>query len=123
MGARTSRDCDGASFAGSVDHPVVVGAETVHFRGRQVLDATLDSLLGAGLKDANLLIVNGCSAGGLAVYLHLDYIASRMPAGVRVVGAPECGFFMDLPHADGSPGYTNTYQNVAEMQNVTGSVL
>ena len=41
---------------------MVVGAETVNFRGRQILDATLDSLLAAGLKDAELLIVNGCSA-------------------------------------------------------------
>ena len=87
-----------------------------------MLDAVVDSLLAAGLKDAKLLIVNGCSAGGLATYLHLDYIASRMPATVRVVGAPECGFFMDLPHWDGTPGYAFQYQNVAEMQNVTSSV-
>jgi len=28
--------------------PVVVGAETIYFRGRKVLDATIDSLLAAG---------------------------------------------------------------------------
>ena len=66
--------------------------------------------------------MNGCSAGGLATFLHLDYIAARMPAGMRVVGAPECGMFMDVTHADGTPGYTEVYKHVAKMQNVTGSV-
>merc|ERR1711865_863587 len=70
---------------------------------------------------AKLFVVNGCSAGGLAVYLHLDYIASRLP-GVRVVGVPECGLFMDETHWDGKPGYTPSYQHVAQMQNVSNGV-
>ena len=40
----------------------------------------------------------------------------------RVLGAPECGFFMDEPHADGKPGYTPQYQWVAKAQNVSGAV-
>ena len=73
-------DCDGASFAGNVDHPVVVGAETVNFRGRQILDATLDSLLAAGLKDAELLIVNGCSA--VSTRNLLQVVLSSVPSPV-----------------------------------------
>ena len=118
------RYCDGASFAGNLDAPVTApgkGKRYIHFRGRRVLDAVLDSLIAAGLGKAKLFIVNGCSAGGLAVYLHLDYIASRLP-GVRVVGVPECGLFMDETHWDGTPGYTPTYRSVAQMQNVSGGV-
>lgn len=117
------RYCDGASFAGNLDAPVTAPGKgrNIHFRGRRVLDAVLDSLIAAGLGKAKLFVVNGCSAGGLAVYLHLDYIASRLP-GVRVVGVPECGLFMDETHWDGKPGYTPSYQHVAQMQNVSNGV-
>ena len=49
-------------------------------------------------------------------------IASKVPASVKVSGVPECGYFMDLPHWDGKPGYTPNYQYVAKMQNVSGFV-
>ena len=39
-----------------------------------------------------------------------------------MLGAPECGFFMDAPHADGKPDYTPQYQWVAKAQNVSGAV-
>ena len=120
------RYCDGASFAGNLGAPVTAPGKrgrSVHFRGWRVLDAVLDSLIEVGLGQAELFIVNGCSAGGLAVYLHLDYIQSRLP-GVRVVGVPEAGFFMDETRWDGnaSTGYTPSYKRVAQMQNVSGGV-
>lgn len=115
------RYCDGASFGGSVAAPVKVGEDTIYFRGRQVLDAVLQHLLSSGLSEAPAFLVNGCSAGGLSVWLHLDYIASQMPSGMDVRGVPECGFFMDLPKYDGTPSYTPLYQTVDKMQNVTGS--
>lgn len=115
------RYCDGASFAGDVAVPIVRNSTKLYFRGRRVLDAVLDSLIAAGLGNAKLLIVNGCSTGGLAVYLHLDHIQARLP-GVRVVGVPECGLFMDEVHWDGTPGYTPSFKTVAQMQNVSGGV-
>ena len=47
------------------------------------VDAVLSSFLSSGLSKAKTLIVNGCSAGGLSTYLHLDYIRSRVPATVK----------------------------------------
>ena len=59
------------------------------------------------------LIVNyyhsnrGSSAGGLAVFLNIDYIASKIKEKAShdtvVVGMPDGGFFLDLPS---SHGYT-----------------
>lgn len=77
-----------------------------YYRGHRILDAVLDSMLAAGLTKAKTLIVNGCSAGGLSVYLHIDYIRSRVPESVRVVGVPECGLFMDETAWDSGPGFT-----------------
>ena len=41
-----------------------------------------------GLTDAKELLVTGCSAGGMAVFLHLDYIASKVFARLR--SGPSC---------------------------------
>jgi hypothetical protein len=42
-------------------------------------------------------LVSGGSAGGLTVFLGLDFIAARFPPAARVVGAPDAGFFIDAP--------------------------
>jgi hypothetical protein len=120
------RYCDGASFAGNVENPLKVGSDTIYFRGRRVLDAVLDDLLvNQGLNSGKDFIVNGCSAGGLAVYLHLDYIRAHTQEknpGLVVKGVPECGMFMDLNSAVGQPSYTPNFQWAANAQNVSGSV-
>jgi hypothetical protein len=80
--------CDGASFAGNVSEPVIVNGTKLYFRGRYILDAVFDSMLGAaGLSDASELILKGGSAGGLAVYLHIDHVRELMPETVQV-GSP-----------------------------------
>ena len=90
--------CDGGSFAGHVAEPVSVGGQSLYLRGRDILDATIDELLSSGMVDAKEVILKGCSAGGLAVLLHLDYFAARVKAAnpaIRVVGMPDAGFFLD----------------------------
>lgn len=39
-------------------------------------------------------MVSGCSAGGLATYLHVDAYAQRYP-NTKVAGLPDSGFFLD----------------------------
>ena len=82
------RYCDGASFAGNVDAPVPnpsKHAPPLYYRGRRILDAVVDDLLAVqGLDAATDFLVNGCSAGGLAVWLHLDYLASRVSPQTKV---------------------------------------
>jgi hypothetical protein len=121
--------CDGASFSGQRSEPVLddhtrqQGAAPLHYRGKAILDAVLAELLGPqGMSGAEQLIVTGCSAGALAVYLHLDYIAQQAAAhGVKEVrGLPQSGFFMDLPNASGVQTWTPRFRDIALMQNVTG---
>jgi hypothetical protein len=111
--------CDGGSFAGHVDQPVSVDGTKLYFRGRDILDATIDALLESGLSRAKEVIFKGCSAGGLAVLLHLDYFASRVkqsnPA-IRVVGMPDAGFFLDHATAGGGPSvYTPEIQSAVAL--------
>lgn len=91
--------CDGASFAGDLTEPLVVTGTPLYMRGHRIVNAVLDDLTTRhGLGAAQEVIVNGGSAGGLAAQLHVDYIADVLKASnpsVRVVGVPDCGFFID----------------------------
>ena len=116
--------CDGASFSGYVKDPVPVPgqASPIYFRGRAILDASVGKLMAMGLANASEVIWKGCSAGGLSVFLHADYVRSLLPNSTRFVAMPDGGLFMDLPSWNGQPTYTPHYQWVAASQNVTANV-
>ena len=100
--------CDGSSFSSFRPDPISTAAGPMWFRGKANLDAILDELSSAhGMNAATELILSGGSAGGLAVYYHLDYVADFMrnqaPA-CRVTGFPDAGYFADL-QAMGGGGY------------------
>lgn len=66
-----------------------------------------------------------CSAGGLAAYIHVDYIADKITAvnpAARVVGAPGAGFFLDYPAYNGQYIYRGNYQWCFNRFNCSGSV-
>jgi len=100
------RYCDGASFAGSNSSTAEYNGTTLHFRGKHILDAFIADLLGnRGLAKATDLVVAGCSAGGLATFLHADRWAAAMPAGMAVAATPDSWFFLDYesPASAGPP--------------------
>ncbi|CAK9044767.1 unnamed protein product [Durusdinium trenchii] len=117
--------CDGSSRNSEVEGPVVVGQkEVLYFRGHRILMATMESLMetmGQGTGLATDLIVGGCSAGGLTVWLHLDYIRRLMPSSVRVVGLPQCGLFMDQPDYQGLEYFTPLYAHIFDMMGMIRS--
>lgn len=94
------RYCDGASVSGDVAAPVAVGNQTLHYRGKAILDAEIASLLdGRSMRLATDVVVGGCSAGGLATYLHCDRWADAISVATggraKTRCAPDSGFFID----------------------------
>jgi len=88
---------DGASFSGSNDTVNVAPDGTkLYFRGSHVRRAMVQSLLAAGLAHATDVVVSGCSAGGLATYLHTDQWCDAVPSAKTCVGLPDSGFFLDF---------------------------
>lgn len=92
------RYCDGGSFSGMKKEPQqgVCGSDGVDklfYQGGGILDAAIDTLA-PHVSKAELLVVSGCSAGGLATYLHVDKWAEHFPQA-RTVGMPDSGFFLD----------------------------
>jgi hypothetical protein len=62
--------CDGNSFSGNRDDPIVVNGDKIYFRGHRIIDATIRALQKLGLNTAEEVLLTGCSAGGLATLLH-----------------------------------------------------
>ena len=95
--------CDGSSHSSNMSAPVPVtppvkNVTRVWSRGRPNLAAQIDYLITVeGAAAAAEVIVSGGSAGGLSVFLGLDFVAARFPRSARVVGAPDAGFFIDAP--------------------------
>lgn len=71
--------------------------QELYFRGFRNLEAILADLVARrALKNATDLVLTGCSAGGLAAYLHADYIAALVP-NATVIAAPDSGVLFPIP--------------------------
>lgn len=115
--------CDGGSFSGYVAQPVPSGTGVdLFFRGAAVFNASVKALLARGMSNASTIILKGCSAGGLASWLHADlffeWMAEAAP-GARVVTVPDAGFFLSHNTTENEPYYTPLYKWVAETMNAT----
>ena len=81
---------------------------TVWLRGKAILDAVINDLLTVrGMRTASNVVVGGCSAGGMAVYLHCDHWAGKIRdanAEADVVCLADAGWF---------PLIESTYDGVA----------
>ena len=65
----------------------------LQFSGHHVIRGILDAMdEQGGLTDADEIIVSGASAGGLGVWMNVDYIAQRYP-NAKVTGLSIAGFY------------------------------
>lgn len=84
--------CSQDLWSGQVTQP---NASTwgLYFSGHLIFEAVLNALqASAGLGSATEIVLTGASAGGIGVWINVDYIASRFPAA-RVSAAPIAGFY------------------------------
>ena len=135
--------CDGGSYSGHLEHPIWVddqGKVVIHLKGRYILDAIYDTLLtDFGMTYAKEVIISGASAGGVAVYLHADYLSTKItnhammtqkqingsPAAAtppRVTAVADAGFFPDLPSITGDYLYTPLYKSIFNLHHMRDSV-
>ena len=116
--------CDGASFSGAADEPIVVNNTKVYFRGLYNLKAIMQDLLdNHGLNKATQVLLSGDSAGGLATFIHADQIGEMLPNTVqRYKAAPFSGLFLRHDNVLGEPVYENQLRYVFMMQNCSVGV-
>ena len=93
------RYCDGGSFSGNNATVAQYKSKPLYYRGKRIREAVQTELLrNRNLAAATDVVISGCSAGGLATFLHTDQWcgAIKLDApGVKCVGLPDSGFFLD----------------------------
>lgn len=90
--------CDGSSHTSNATLPYIdSNNNSIWFRGRPNLATQFAYLSTLGLKSASDVVYTGGSAGGMSVFLSLDYVRSLLPMSVKLYGAPDAGFFIDGP--------------------------
>jgi len=125
--------CDGGSFSGSnASATTIGGGKQLHFRGKHILNGGItDMLQHRGLATAAEVVVSGCSAGGLATFLHCEHWAERIRAeglaSAKVVCMPDSGLFRDYqgcttPGVCDPPHYHDRLVWVFDWMNATSGV-
>lgn len=100
------QNCDATSFSSSLDEEVEAGGRRLHFRGLAVIEEVVSDLLdNRGMGEATDVVLAGCSAGGLAVYLHADRVREAVLEKAAKLGRPkeEVGVTGVLPLLPPSP--------------------
>ena len=119
------RYCDGMSFVGNVIEPIVNAhdsSEFMYFRGKRLLVALFESLAShLGLDKATDFVIGGGSAGGLAVFLHSNFIANNFfnLKQTKLVSLPKIGFFIEYNGWNGKTQFAQKMRFIHSMQNVS----
>jgi hypothetical protein len=118
--------CDGNSFSGNRDAPVVVNGQPIYFRGKRIIDAVVKTLVrDHGLGKAENVLLTGCSAGGLSTFLHADYVGELVKAAApntlkKYKAAPISGFFLLHDTVEGKPVYADEMKYIFNLANSSG---
>ncbi|XP_074282197.1 pectin acetylesterase 9 [Silene latifolia] len=114
------RYCDGASFAG--DSKFDNGTSLLYFRGQKIWQAIISDLLPKGLAHAEEALLSGCSAGGLAVFLHCDSFTRFLPRNASAKCLSDAGFFLDATDISQNYSMRSFYYDLIALQGVEQSL-
>jgi hypothetical protein len=112
--------CDGGSFAGYLEDPLEVDGTKLYIRGRPILLALIEHLMQNGMQNATDVILTGCSAGGLATFLHADLVSSLLPEDVSYKAMSDGGYFLNIPAVNGLMLYEFYMRTVFALHNTSG---
>jgi hypothetical protein len=72
--------CSSDTFSGNRDPNGTIGIDGWYFKGKPIINAVAEDLVGMGMNNSKTQILfTGCSAGGNAVYVNVDYFRSVLP--------------------------------------------
>ncbi|XP_078442369.1 pectinacetylesterase family protein [Wolffia australiana] len=108
------RYCDGASFGGNSVYRN--GSLVLHFRGQRIWEAIVADLIPKGLGVAEKALLSGCSAGGLATFIHCDKFRRLLPEASTVKCLSDAGFFLDARDVAGNDTMRAFFNGVVDLQ-------
>ncbi|XP_040939672.1 pectin acetylesterase 9 isoform X2 [Gossypium hirsutum] len=110
------RYCDGASFSG--DSKFDNGTSLLYFRGQRIWEAIIHDLLPKGLSRARKALLSGCSAGGLATFLHCHNFTKMLPSNASVKCLSDAGFFLDERDISLNYSMRSFYHDLVALQGI-----
>jgi hypothetical protein len=113
--------CDGASYTGNNATTERAGKYELHYRGYRNMKAVFEELIGHyKFSAATDVLVSGCSAGGVAVYAHAQYILDNyIPKTANHLAMPDSGFFLEY---QGRGDFITAVQWMYDNQNTSASM-
>lgn len=107
--------CSGDSWTGSTLAPAEINSTaSVWYRGAYLRDALIGTLASQfNLATATEVVIGGCSAGGLTIYLNIDYLAAKVKTvapAAKIRALADAGWFLDHLSAAGQPFRTPLFQ-------------
>ncbi|KAL4191514.1 hypothetical protein AMTRI_Chr07g80860 [Amborella trichopoda] len=90
----------------------------LYFRGQRIWEAIIYDLLQKGLINVKKALLSGCSAGGLATFLHCDDLGKLLPRGAIVKCLSDAGFFLDASDVSGGHYFRSFIQSVVSLHGV-----
>ncbi|XP_023552008.1 pectin acetylesterase 9 [Cucurbita pepo subsp. pepo] len=108
------RYCDGASFGGNALFDD--GTSLLYFKGQKIWESIILELLPKGLGTARKALLSGCSAGGLATFLHCENFSKYLPRNASVKCLSDAGFFLDLRDIGLNHTMRNFYRDLVALQ-------
>ncbi|KAG5533782.1 hypothetical protein RHGRI_027838 [Rhododendron griersonianum] len=88
----------------------------LYFRGQRIWKAIIHDLLPKGLGNAKKALLSGCSAGGLASFLHCDNFSSYLPTNASVKCLSDAGFFLDERDISLKHTFRSFYEDLVSLQ-------
>ncbi|KAD5961247.1 hypothetical protein E3N88_12720 [Mikania micrantha] len=110
------RYCDGGSFVG--DAMFDNGTLVLYFRGQRIWQSIIEDLLPKGLRFAKKALLSGCSAGGMASYLHCNSFNNYLPNATAVKCLGDAGFFLDAPDINMYHTQRTFFQHLVTLQGI-----
>eukprot|EP01087_Luapelamoeba_hula_P002282 TRINITY_DN1197_c1_g1_i3.p1 TRINITY_DN1197_c1_g1~~TRINITY_DN1197_c1_g1_i3.p1 ORF type:complete len:440 (+),score=57.45 TRINITY_DN1197_c1_g1_i3:168-1487(+) len=115
--------CDGASYSGNAQYRyqdnIAQLTSDIHMKGFPILTAVKNSLVQKGFKNASAVLIGGCSAGGLAVLMHIDWWRQGLSASAHVVGFADSAYFLD--HESPLTQFVTKMKSVFALHNISGA--
>lgn len=110
------RYCDGASYFGDMEDEIQ--EFNIYFRGQRIWQAIMHDLLVKGMDKADQGLLSGCSAGGLASFLHCDNFKELFSRHAKVKCLGDAGLFMDMKDISGAYHIRSFYNEVVMTQGI-----
>ncbi|CAD8132767.1 unnamed protein product [Paramecium octaurelia] len=93
--------CDGVGFQGYKSDQVNYQQHFLYFRGELIIRSIFDHFM-TKFQRAEIIILSGCSIGGVAALQWEQYLTSRVPENIPILFVPDSSILFDMQSIDGN---------------------